>query len=202
MNRIHVILKPPRRVHDLCLFAKMIATRLSEDPLFSPPPALLAALEASVAAFEASLVASGSRTGGTAAQRWWRQRDVMSALESLRAYVQTLTNAQPLHEAEMVPARAGMSVKDAKGPKRGVLTVKQGRVSGSAHAYAPAARTRASYEWEYAPDGGAWISPPFTLHADVVLEGLAPGVLYFLRVRSVTKEGFGDWSERVSFRVT
>jgi len=36
----------------------------------------------------------------------------------------------------------------------------------------------------------------------VVLEGLALGVVYFLRVRSVTKEGFGDWSERVSFRVT
>jgi hypothetical protein len=79
---------------------------------------------------------------------------------------------------------------------------KQGRVSGSAHAYAPAAKTRASYEWEYAPAGGAWISLPFTLHADVVLEGLAAGVLYFLRVRSVTKEGFSDWSELVSFRVT
>jgi len=201
MNRLHVILAAPRRVHDFCVFAKGIAQCLSQDPLFSPPPSLLTALESSVLALEATLVAAHARTAGTAAVRKARQKDVLVALQSLQAYVQSLTDAHPLHEAAMVPKRAGMGVKDAKGPRRGSLTVKQGLVSGTARAYAPAAKIRASYEWQYAPEGEGGISLPRTAGAETTLEGLVPGALYWVRVRSLTRDGTSEWSEPVSFRV-
>jgi hypothetical protein len=201
MKRIHVVLSPPRRVHDFCAFGKSVATHLSQDPLFSPPPAAIAALEAGVAALEETLVAVESRRFGAGAERKARQSDVLAALQDLRAYVQTLADTLPTNEAAMVAARAGMAVKDAKGPKRGGLTVEQGRTSGSAHAFAPAAKTRAGYEWQYAREGGAWVSVPFTVHADVELTGLAPGALYSLRARAVTANGPSDWLQTVTFRV-
>ena len=101
----------------------------------------------------------------------------------------------------MVAARAGMDVKDAKGPKRAALTVKQGRTSGTAHAYVPAAKTRAGYEWQVAREGGGWVSLPFTTRADVELEGLDAGSLVRVRARTVTAAGPSDWLAPVSFRV-
>jgi len=201
MKRVRVALNAPRRVHDLCVFAKAVAAHLSGDPLFSPPASQLAALDASVAALEAALVAVETRRVGAAAARKARQRDVLSALQRLQAYVQSLADTRPGDEAAMVARRAGMAVKDAKGPQRGGLTVKPGRSPGSAHAYAPAAKTRAAYEWQYAPEGGAWISLPFTVRADVEIAGLAPGTLYSVRARSVTTDGACDWLPPATFRV-
>jgi hypothetical protein len=201
MKRIRVALNPPRRVHDFLVFAKVVAARLSEDPLFSPPASQLATLQAEVVAFEAALAALLTRRLGAAAERKARQSDVLAALQVLRAYVQTLADTLPANEAPMVAERAGMDVKDAKGPKRAVLTVKPGRASGSAHAYVPAAKTRAGYEWQVARDGGDWVSLPFTMRADVELAGLEPGTLVRVRARSVTAGGPSDWLGPVSFRV-
>ena len=92
-------------------------------------------------------------------------------------------------------------MKDAKGPSKSALRVKQGPTSGSAHAYARAATTRASYEWQYAPEGGAWVSLPRTVRADARLDGLVPGTTYSLRVRNLTKDGTSDWLGPVTFRV-
>ncbi len=205
MKRVLVVLSPPRRVHDFAAFARSVAVHLAGDPLFSAPPAQLAALDAGVLALEAALAVVQARTYGAAAHRKARQSDVLSALQALKAYVQTLADTLPAHEAAMVAARAGLAVKDAKGPMRGGLAVKPGPSSGSVHAYAPATRARAGYEWEYARGdegaGGAWISVPFTVRADVVLTGLVPGALYSVRARTVTKDGASSWLTPVTFRV-
>jgi hypothetical protein len=201
MKRIRVALNAPRRVHDFVAFARAIAACLSGDPLFSPPPSPLAKLEADVVALEAALAAVLTRRVGAAAERKARQTDVLATLQVLQAYVQTLANTRTPNEAAMVAKRAGMAVKDARGPSRAALMVKPGRASGSAHAFVPAAKTRAGYEWQLARDGGDWVSLPFTVRADVDLDGLDPGTLVWVRARSVSAKGPSNWLTPVRFRV-
>ena len=202
MRRTRAALNPPRRVHDFLAFAKVVAACMSEDPLFSAPASVLATLAANLVALEAALMAVLTRRVGAATERKARQRDVLSSLQYLQAYVQSLADSGPPNEVAMVFERAGMAVKNARGPKRAALAVKPGRVSGSAHAYVRATRARAAYEWQLAPDGGEWVSLPFTVPAEVELDGLVPGTLYQVRARTVTAEGPSDWLSPVRFRAT
>jgi hypothetical protein len=193
MKRIRVALNPPRRVHDFLVFARVVAARLSEDPLFSPPASQLAKLASDIALLEAALVAVVTRRVGAAAERKARQADVHTSLLVLQAYVQSLADSRTSDEAAMVAARAGMGVKDAKGPGRAALAVKPGRAAGSLHAYVKAAKTRAGYEWQLRYEGEEWKPLPFTLRADVELHGLLPGTVAWVRARAVTADGPSAW---------
>ena len=200
MKRTLIALNPPRRVHDFLMHARVIATRLSEDPRFSPPPASLAELTADVAALEAALIASASRASGCAAARKACQARVAMGLKVLQAHVQSMANACPSTEAAVLIELAGMSVKNALGPSKATFVVKPGRTADSAHAYARAAPTRASYDWQWSTDGERWVSIPSTVRADAELRGLEAATLYWFRYRSVTKAGISDWSDAVTYR--
>jgi hypothetical protein len=93
-----------------------------------------------------------------------------------------------------------MDVKDARGPSKPLLRIVPGPLASAAHVYARAERTRASYEFQYAREGDAWVSIAPTVRADAPLEGLVPGLSYSVRVRTATKAGLSDFSEPVTFR--
>jgi hypothetical protein len=200
MKRTVSALNLPRRVTDVLVYAKVVLARMTEEPLFDPPPALLSTLEADVAAFEAAVVSVASRRRGAAAVRKQCQSKVLHDLQQLQAYVQSLAQRLSPNEAAAVIERAGMHVKDARGPSKPPLRVHPGPLASTAHAYARAARTRASYEFQYAFEGGTWVSMAPTVRSDAPLEGLVPGLLYSVRVRMATKAGLSDFSEPVMFR--
>lgn len=200
MKRTLIALNPPRRVHDFLMHARVIAARLSEDPRFSPPPPSLVAFEADVAALEAALIASASRASGSANARKACQAKVALGLQILQAYVQSMANASTADDAALLIELAGMSVKNALGPSKQAFVVKRGPTADSAHAYARARRTRASYEWQMSTDGERWVSVPSTVRADAAFHGLEALTLYWFRYRTVTREGTSDWSDAVSFR--
>jgi hypothetical protein len=95
-----------------------------------------------------------------------------------------------------------MHVKNAKGPSKLAFEVKQGPVSGSLRVLARAAKTRVSYDWQYSNDGESWTEFQRTVRADVELRGLVPGSRYFVRYRTVSRDGVSDWSDVLSFLVT
>jgi hypothetical protein len=94
-----------------------------------------------------------------------------------------------------------MSVKDAKGPSKVPFDVRQGPVSGSLRVRARAAKTRASYDWQYSLDGVTWIDFQRTVGARAELTGLVPGTRVFVRYRTVSRLGVSDWSQVLSFLV-
>ena len=94
--------------------------------------------------------------------------------------------------------RAGMDIKDARGPSKPPFAVKPGRTSGTVHLFARAARTRASYEWAYSVDGTSWTCTEPTVRADKVVDGLTPATRCFFRVRVVTKAGVGSLRDDLS----
>jgi hypothetical protein len=69
------------------------------------------------------------------------------------------------------------------------------------HLFTRAASTRASYDWEYGTDESVWTRVDVTVRADKELSGRAQGTRHFFRVRSVAKEGVGDWSQVLSWVV-
>jgi hypothetical protein len=201
MTRIVIALNPPRRMNDFLVYAKAIAARLSEDPIFTPPPPSLAGLEEGLVALESALVASTTRAAGLAVARKACEAQAMQGLQQLQRYVQNMADQAPAAEAAAIIERAGMSVKDVAGPSKATFVVKAGRVTGSAHAYARAAKTRASFDWQLSSDGERWVSIASTVRADATFDELTAGTLYWFRYRTVTKEGTSDWSEPVSLLV-
>jgi hypothetical protein len=111
--------------------------------------------------------------------------------------VQHLAGAS-LDTGPAIIANAGLSFKNATGPVKSGFVVKHGKVSGTARLIARAEGTRASYDWQYSPNRGTWLSLKSTVQANQQAYGLVPGRVYFFRCRSLTKAGTGDWSELVS----
>ena len=174
--------------------------RVAADPIFASPNPPLAVLLADIAALGAATVDSLSKEAGKRSARQARAQQVHNGLMTLARYVQQVADEHPGQQAAII-ARAGMSVKNARGPSKPPFEAKKLPVSGAVHLFARAARGRASYDWQYGTDQDNWLLAAPTVRADAKLYGLAHGALYFFRYRTVTKEGISGWSQVVSLRV-
>jgi hypothetical protein len=200
MKRVLAVLNEPRTIYAYVTYARFIAETVAADVIFVAPRPPSADLLADIAALQQATVASLSRTFGTKAKRMQLTARVHQGLMTLRCYVQEVADASPGEQAAVI-ARAGMSVKNARGPSKAGFAAKQGPVSGAVLLSARAERTRASYEWQYSLDQKTWLSSPPTVRADTTLRGFIPGTRVFFRYRPVTKAGVSDWSDVVSLVV-
>jgi hypothetical protein len=200
MKRVIAALNLPRRIHDFIAYARLVATSLGKDPIFVSPTPSLASFEGAVAALEAADVAATIGGPGARAERDAKRAFVHQALHTLKNYVQHLADANG-PEAAAIVQRAGMSVKDARGPSKLPFDLKQGPVSGSLRLRARAAKTRVSYDWQYSLDGESYVDFARTVRADAELKGLVPGTRVFVRYRCVSKAGVSDWSQVLSLVV-
>jgi hypothetical protein len=200
MKRVLAALNEPRTIHEYVTYARFIVERVAADAIFAAPRPPSAELLADVAALEQATVASLSRTVGTKATRLGKKARVHQGLMTLRCYVQQVADASPGEQAAIIH-RAGMSVKNARGPSKAGFEAKQGPVSGAVRLFARAERTRASYEWQYSLDQRTWLSSPATVRADTTIRGFIPGTRVFFRYRTMTKAGESDWSDVVSLFV-
>ena len=200
MTRVLVALNTPRRIPELILYARSVAAALSANPAFPSPMPAMATFEADLAALEASHVQTLTRAMGTTSERDAKLATVNGDLSSLRAYVQDVANASP-GAAEAVIASAGMSVKGSSGHGKPDFEAKQGPTSGTARLVARAAKVRASYDWQQSSDGMTWVDLARTMRADADVEGLSAGTRYVFRVRKLTQDGIGEWSQVVALLV-
>jgi len=121
-------------------------------------------------------------------------------LQRIKAYVNAVA-AKSVAQAPAIIVGAGMSVKASSGHAKAAFKVMRGRVSGSVRIFAKAAAKRASYEWQYAIEGGPWQNAEPTLRADTTIDGLEVGKFYSFRMRARTKAGLGDWTDPVRILV-
>jgi hypothetical protein len=201
MKRIIAVLNEPRTIHEYVVYAQFVVERVAADPIFVSPRPPIAVLRADVAALRAATVAGLTRTAGTRAARLALAALVHGELTTLKCYVQEVADEHPREEAPSIIARAGLSVKNARGPSKAWFEVKQLPLSGAVHVWARAEKGRASYDWQYSKDQQQWLFGPRTVRADVKLYGLVRGTVYFFRYRTVTREGVSDWSQVVSLLV-
>jgi hypothetical protein len=196
MKRVLAALNEPRTIHAYVIYARFIAERVAADPIFVAPRPPSADLLADVAALDQDTVACLTRAVGTRAKRLEQRARVHQGLMTLRDYVQEVADGSPGEQASVI-ARAGMSVKNARGPSKAGFEAKPGPVPGSVTLIARAEKTRASYEWQCSLDQRTWLSAPPTVRADTIVRGLIPGTRVFFEYRTVTKAGLSDWSDSV-----
>lgn len=195
------ILKLSRQVKQVSAFAKSVVTAMTGNESFPSPTPTLATVSADIAALDSAEALVLSRTKGAAESRDVKFAALRTDLENMKAYVQQVVNANPSTGAAIIQS-AGMSVRTAAVRTKSDSEAKPGSVSGSARLVAKAAGHRASYEWQYSINQKTWTTAPSTLQAKTDVGGLTPATTYFFRVRPVTKDGEGNWSQVVSLIVS
>ncbi len=201
---IQVVLKLPRyKVPLLVSQARGIVQRMTGNSWFPSPEPPLADVQAAVEDLAVAEAATVTRAAGSVEVRDDKRRALVVLLDYLRAYVESIANANREH-ARAIAESAGMYLKDKGGPSVPFFHAKRGKVSTEVDLVAPSAGDRASYEFQYSLDGGqTWLGlqEPFTTKSTVTVPGLTPGTTVHFRYRTSVKGVLGNWSEVVSIIV-
>jgi hypothetical protein len=200
MVRPIAVLKLTRRTSSDLAYARSVALACTDNPWFPDPTPALAVFLAHIEDAAAAGAAALTRARGLASTRKDKLAVVLQDLDRLRTYVQRIADENPESAASII-ASAGMSVKNARGRGKNVVEARRGARSGEATLIAPWGGDRASYEWQWSLDGVTWNSLPVVLQAKTTAVGLTPRQRHSFRVRVVTKNGPGDWSQAVSLVV-
>jgi hypothetical protein len=198
LHRTLVVLKRPTQVPALLRFTQLIIAKMTGNPRFPSPSPSLAKVTAALADLEDAEVATQSKTRGLVAARNAKLSTLVSLLERLRGYVQSVADDDPDNAVSIIES-AGMSVKAPTAAAKPPLYAKPGKVKGSARLVARAVAKEASYEWAWSSDGGkTWDEAPKTLQAKTVITGLPSEVTSLFRFRARTRRKLTDWSEPVA----
>jgi hypothetical protein len=200
-HRSFASLNLPTVVGLLLTLAQAIVKAMSGNPLFPTPAPALAVISQAIADLQSAEMAALLRTKGAVITRDEKRTALVTLLQQLKGYVQTIADANVENGASII-ASAGLAVRKTPVRVPRVFAAKPGIVSGSAKLVAASAGNRSGYEWQYSTDGGkTWSAVPFTLQAKTTIAGLAVGSTVLFRYRPVTKTGEGDWSQSVSLVV-
>jgi predicted phage tail protein len=199
IHRATISLDVPTRIADVILYANNIVQKMTSNPSFPAPTPTIAALTAAVDDLHAAETATLSRARGTATVRNDKRTVLVSLLQQLRGYVQSVADATPESGAAIIQS-AGLAVRKITAPGKRAFAARAGALAGSAIVTAAVAGPRSAYEWQYSTDGGkTWVSAPTTTQSKTTIAGLPPGTTVQFRYLAVTpKGGQGDWSQPVS----
>jgi hypothetical protein len=194
-------LKLPAKVPALIQYAQGIVKGMTDNPSFPKPTPTLAQVTAAITVLSTAETAALARTKGAVLTRDNALVALVTLLKQLRGDIQTTADADVENSAAII-ASAGIAVRKTPVRPPRAFHATTGDVSGSAKLAAPAAARRASYDWEYSPDGGkTWVAVPSTLGAKTTVTGLPSGTTVQFRFRALTKGGEGDWSQPTALLV-
>ena len=194
-------LKIPGSVPALISKAKAIVQAMTDNASFPSPDAALADVIAAVGALEDAETGAYSRARGAVAKRNEKRDALIVCLSQLKAYVQTVADADNETAASVIES-AGFRVARWSPSHVQVFSARRGAVSGVVRLTANKAAKVAAYQWQYSADGGkTWMDAGITLKAKTSVSGLARGATVSFRYRAVTRAGMGDWSQARSLVV-
>jgi len=201
IQKSYVSLKLPSAVAALVVYVQGILAAMTGNPHFPATTPALSALAAALAALQQAEVAAQARTKGAVVVRNDRKGALVTLLQQLRAYVQSIADADVENGAAIIQS-SGFPQRKVPVRKARILTAKPGAMSGSAEIFAPLAARRASYEWQYSSDGGkTWVEAAPSLQAKQIIVGLPVGSSVQFRYRGVLRTGPLDWSQPIALLV-
>jgi hypothetical protein len=177
----------------------------------SPPITMVAflALVAALAAAQAAVVTTKAK--GAAEARDAKRNVLWTAMLSLQAYIQALSNVLSHGDAAALIKAAGMVVaKSAANRNKPVLTATLTSVPGNVHLQANRAALvgkadaakQATFAWQWSADGGkSWTSAPSTPYAETDITGLPLMATYSFRVSVTVAKTTGAWSQPIGILV-
>jgi len=194
------VLDLPKRINVLITYASGVVVGMTGNPSFPTPSPALATVTAAIADLQTAETAALARTKGAAASRNAKRAVLVTLLQSLRMYVQSIAD-QNAENAPAIIQSAGIAVKKTAARRPRVFAALAGANSGTVKIVAPSAGPRASYDWQSSPDGKTWTDLGTTLQAKTTLAGQTAGTVLQFRYRPVVKAGAGDWSTPVTITV-
>ena len=202
IHRAIVTLGIPKKNADVILYATNIAQKMTNNANFPTPTPTIATLSAAVNDLHAAETVALSRAKGSATVRNDKRAVLVSLLQQLDGYVQSIADASPENGAAIIES-AGLAVRKITPRGKRNFAAKPGALSGSAVVTAASSGPRSSYEWQYSTDGGkTWVFAPATTQGTTKIAGLPAGTTVQFRYLTVTpKGGQGDWSPALSLLV-
>jgi len=195
----HVVIRRPKGAVALLSLVKAILEAITlAKATFPTPNPPLAQLSTHINAFDSAQTLTATRAKGAVQQRNAAMALVVTDLGPLRAYVQSVADADPAN-AIAIAHSAAMDVRKEPVRLKNDLNAKPGKLSGTLAVSARVAGVRASHEWQYSTDGGkTWIAHPSSLKASTIIGGLTPQTIVMVRHQAVTKAGPQNWGAPVS----
>jgi hypothetical protein len=201
VHRSIAILKLPGPISLLITFVQGILKAMTGNPSFPTPNPPLTAVSGAVSDLQVAETAALTRATGTIATRNEKRAALVTLLEVLRSYVQSVADASPENAISIIES-AGLALRKPTVHAPRVFAAKGGTVSGSVKLTAPIGGRRAAYLWQYSTDAGkTWVDVSPTLQAKATVTGLPAGTSVQFRYRSVIKGGAADWSAPISLLV-
>jgi hypothetical protein len=201
IHRATISLGIPKKNADVILYASNIVQKMTGNPAFPTPTPTLAALTAATSDLHSAETVTLSRAKGSATVRDDKRTVLVSLLQQLDGYVQSIADATPENGAAIIES-AGLAVRKVTPRAKRTFAATTGLLSGSAVVTAASAGPRSSYEWQYSIDGKTWVPAPATTQGRTKIAGLPSGTTVQFRYLAVTpKGGQGDWSPAVALLV-
>ena len=123
-------------------------------------------------------------------------RRVHNKMNVLKAYVQSVANAEA--EPEAIVLSAGMNAKKPSTRTKLPVDVKHGGAPGRVVLDAKALPQPVQYHWQMSTDQQAWTDLPATFKTKTTVDGLTPATVYSFRLQTVTNNGPSEWSSPVT----
>ena len=202
VHRSVAVLKLPGPIALLVVYVQGILKAMTGNPTFPTPNPALTAVSGAANDLQAAETTALTRATGTIATRNEKRATLLSLLEVLKAYVQSVADASPENAISIIES-SGLALRKATVRAPRVFAAKATTLSGTVKLTAPLAGRRAAYRWQYSTDGGkTWVDASETLQAKTTLTGLSAGTTVQFRYRSVIKGGASDWSAPLSMVVS
>ncbi len=201
IQKSYVAFKLPSSIAALVVYVQGILAAMTSNAHFPSPAPALTAIAAALTALQQAEVAAQTRAKGAVVVRNDRRGALVTLLQQLRGYVQTIADADVENSAAIIES-SGFPLRRAPVHKPRIAGVKPGEMSGSVEVVAPTAGRRAAYEWQYSVDGGkTWVEASPSLQAKQTVVGLPVGSTALFRYRAVVKTGPLDWSQPLALLV-
>ena len=201
VHRSVAVLKLPGPIALLIVYVQGILKAMTGNPTFPTPNPPLTAVSGAANDLQVAETAARTRATGTSATRNEKRAALVTLLEVLKAYVQSVADATPENAISIIES-SGLALRKTTVRAPRVFAAKATTLSGSVKLTAPLAGRRAAYRWQYSTDGGkTWVDASETLQAKTTLTGLSAGTTVQFRYRSVIKGGASDWSAPLSLLV-
>ena len=170
---------------------------------FPSPVPTAAALLSLINALQSAQSGVDSRTKGASTLRNNAADALIIALQQLLSYVQSLADASP-DTGSVIIAAAGLQIRSVPTRAQALLTLTNGKPSGTVNVRASAALLKqisnssshaVVFSWQVSSDDKNWTNLPVRAVASTTITGLTPMTAVWVRVAvTVGKQPMGDWS--------
>jgi hypothetical protein len=188
--------------------AKAIYKGLSGHPsIFVTPNPPLAVLDTKINALDDAQQETSTLTKGMTALRNLKAEELITSLETARAYVQELVDANP-EQGEAIITAAAMKAAAMPVYEKPILDASQiqpgapVRLAGNVRLLTAGIPGKVFFNWQMRPSGGStWVDRPSTPNGQTEIAGLSPLTTHEFRVSITSSKGTGVWSQAVTLLV-